>query len=620
MGADTYDFGGYATRNDIRCTDGRIIRKNAFIGNDGTTVPLVWQHNHDSPENVLGHGLLENRDDGVYVYGKFNNTKMGQEAKEIVQHGDITRLSIYANRLKEDNHNVVHGEIKEVSLVYAGANDGAYIDTISFSHADGSIVDEVIIYSGEDFSLDVSHADEKETTKVAETKTEDSKERTVQDVIDSMNEEQKNVLYYLVGNALDGGSDDDTDTNDEEDNSDDKVKHGDDDMKWNVFEGKDENTESLSHMEALKADTPAIFADAKRCGSLKESFLAHAQEAATNGKPGVDYGIKDLELFFPDYKMVPGEPNLISRDMEWVSTILNGVSKTPFSRIKSVNIDVTAKEARAMGYKKGTFKKEEVVLAAKRTTDPTTIYKKQKLDRDDILDMTNWGAVAFLKTEMRTMLNEEVARAILIGDGRAYLDQDKIPADKIRPIYYDERLYSIKVPLAKKKDDETEEALAMRFIDTVIRNRKKYKGSGNPTFYTSEDFLSTLLLVKDADGHYMYKSESELATVLRVSKIVTVPVMEDAAREIETNEATKYEGYTANKVYKLLGIIVNPKDYYVGHDRGGEITFFDDFDIDYNQQKYLMETRLSGALVKPYSAMVFELETDKDSPSFSAAG
>lgn len=607
MGADTYDFGGYATRNDIRCTDGRIIRKNAFIGNDGTTVPLVWQHNHDSPDNVLGHGLLENRDDGVYVYGKFNNTEMGQQAKEIVQHGDITRLSIYANRLKEDNHNVVHGEIKEVSLVYSGANDGAYIDTISFSHADGSIVDEAIIYSGDDLSLDVSHADDKkEETKVAEES--NSKGRTVQDVIDGMTDEQKNVLYYLVGNALEGGE------------SDDNVEHGDDDMKYNVFEGMDEEDVTLSHMEALEADTEAIFADAKRCGSLKESFLAHAKEAETNGVPGETYGIRDLELFFPDYKNVPGEPNVISRDMEWVSTILNGVSKTPFSRIKTMAIDITGKEARAMGYKKGTFKKEEVILASKRTTDPTTIYKKQKLDRDDILDTTTWDAVAYLKSEMRTMLNEEVARAILIGDGRAYLDADKIPADKIRPIYYDDRLFSIKIPVAKKDVEETDESLATRFIDIVIKNRKKYKGSGSPTFYTTEDFLSTLLLIKDADGHYMYKSEAELATVLRVSKIVTVPVMDGAAREIEKNEAQKFEGYTAGKVYNLLGIIVNPKDYYVGHDRGGEITFFDDFDIDYNQEKYLMETRLSGALVKPYSAMVFELETDTTSPSFGAEG
>lgn len=612
MGADTYDFGGYATRNDIRCTDGRIIRKNAFIGNDGTTVPLVWQHNHDSPDNVLGHGLLENREDGVYVYGKFNNTEMGQQAKEIVQHGDITRLSIYANRLKEDNHNVVHGEIKEVSLVYSGANDGAYIDTISFSHADGSIVDEAIIYSGDDFSLDVSHADDKkEETKVAEES--NTKGRTVQDVIDGMTDEQKNVLYYLVGNALEGGESDD----------DDNVEHGDDDMKYNVFEGGNyynEDDIALMHMDALANDTEAIFADAKRCGSLKESFLAHAKEAETNGVPGETYGIRDLELFFPDYKNVPGDPNVISRDMEWVSTILNGVSKTPFSRIKTMAIDITGKEARAMGYKKGTFKKEEVILASKRTTDPTTIYKKQKLDRDDILDTTTWDAVAYLKNEMRTMLNEEVARAILIGDGRAYLDADKIPADKIRPIYYDDRLFSIKVPVAKKGTEETDESLATRFIDIVIKNRKKYKGSGSPTFYTTEDFLSTLLLIKDADGHYMYKSESELATVLRVSKIVTVPVMDGAAREIEKNEAQKFEGYTAGKVYNLLGIIVNPKDYYVGHDKGGEITFFDDFDIDYNQEKYLMETRLSGALVKPYSAMVFELETDTQSPSFGAEG
>lgn len=614
MGADTYDFGGYATRNDIRCTDGRIIRKNAFIRNDGTTVPLVWQHNHDSPDNVLGHGLLENREDGVYVYGKFNNTEMGQQAKEIVQHGDITRLSIYANRLKEDNHNVVHGEIKEVSLVYSGANDGAYIDTISFSHADGSIVDEAIIYSGDDFSLDVSHADKKEETKVAEennTKTE-SKGRTVQDVIDGMTDEQKNVLYYLVGNALEGDSD--SDDKDEATHSD-----GDDDMKWNVFEGADEEEATLSHMEALEADTEAIFADAKRCGSLKESFLAHAQAAETNGKPGETYGIKDLEVFFPDYKMVPGEPNIVSRDMEWVSSILNGVTKTPFTRIKTVNIDITSDAARAMGYRKGRFKKEEVITTSKRTTDPTTIYKKQKLDRDDIIDM-DWNAAAYLKTEMRTMLNEEIARAILIGDGRPSMHEDKIPADKIRPIYYDDRFFSVKIPITfTEAETKDEQAKAVRFIDEVIRNRKKYKGSGNPTFFTTEDFLSSLLLIKDADGHYMYKSVNELATVLRVSNIVTVPVMDGAAREVEYHEADKFKEYETG-TYGLLGIIVNPKDYRVGNDRGGEITFFDDFDIDYNQQKYLIETRMSGALVKPYSALVFETKLSADTPSFGPNG
>lgn len=598
MSTETFDFGGYATRNDIRCTDGRIIRKDAFKKNDGTTVPLVWQHNHDSPSNVLGHGLLENREDGVYVYGKFNDTEMGQQAKELVKHGDMTRLSIYANRLKENNHNVIHGEIREVSLVYAGANDGAYIDTISFAHEDGSEIEEAIMYSGDDISLDISHAEEKEETKVA---TEEKKsDRTIQDVINGMTEEQKNVLYYLVGNALDGGIGD----------SDDNVEHGDDYMKYNVFDGMDDEDIALSHMEALEADTEVIFADAKRCGSLKESFLAHAD---TNGTPGTDYGITDLDIFLPDYRDVNGGPETVSREMDWVSVFMNATSKSPFSRIKTTAIDITDDKARALGYKKGTKKKEELFKAMKRTTDPTTIYKKNKIDRDDLADITGWDVVAYMKNEMKTMLDEEIARAGLIGDGREKTSDDHISQDHIRPIYLDTREFTrrVLVDFTGMEEDETKEVQFL--IDTIIKSRPLYKGSGNPIFFTTDQVLSAMLLLKDSMGHYIYKSENDLATTLRVSRIVTVPVMEGLEREFDSSvtdknvENTPYAGKTGKK-FVALGIYVNPKDYTWGMDRLGAVSFFDDFDIDYNQQKYLMETRRSGALKKMFSALVFEVE------------
>lgn len=582
MENNNYDFGGYATRNDVICTDGRTIRKNAFIENDGMTVPLVWQHNHDSPENVLGHGLLENREDGVYVYGKFNDTEMGRNAKELVKHGDMTRLSIYANRLKENNKNVIHGNIREVSLVYSGANDGAYIDTIAFSHSDSDSVDEAIIYSGDDLSMNVSHKDSEK-----ESKTMSEEKRTIQDVINGMTEEQKNVLYYMVEQAL-------------EKNNPDDIKHGDDNMKYNIFEGKDDS-EVISHMEALKSDTKAIFADAKRCGSLRDSFIAHAESGSTDTTPS--YGIEDLEVFFPDYKNVSGEPNVISRDMEWVGEFLGKVKKTPFSRIKTLNVDITGEDARALGYKKGKYKKEEVVLASKRTTDPTTIYKKQKFDRDDIIDITDWNVVSFIKGEMRTMLNEETARAMLLGDGRSASDDDHIDHMKIRSIYEDHPLFTARVSVGLDSSDPSSHGAA--FIDRVIETRKKYKGSGTPTLFTTEDFLAKLRLIKDDIGHYLYKSVTELETVLRVSKIVTVPVMDDI-KKIADSEMAKLEGYELGTTYNLIAILVNPMDYRAGADKGGEINFFDDFDIDYNQQKYLIETRMSGALVKPHSAIVYE--------------
>lgn len=597
-----YDFGGYATRNDIRCSDGRTIRKNAFKDDDNEIIPLVWQHNHDSPENVLGHGLLENREDGVYVYGKFNDTPMGKTAKELVTHGDITRLSIFANRLKENGSDVLHGKIREVSLVFSGANDGAYIDTISFSHEDGSETTEAIIYSGEDISLEVEHSKDLDYEGVKMDKKEEKKEedRTIQDVIDGMTDEERDVLYYLVGNAL-------------ENSEDENVKHGDDFMKYNVFDGNDNKDATLSHMEALKTDSVAIFADAKRCGSLKDSFLAHSGNNDPNGGiSGVDYGIKDLNAFFSDYKDVNGGPETISRDMEWVSVFMNGSSKSPFGRIKTTAIDLTDDKARALGYKKGTKKHDELVKAMKRTTDPTTVYKKSRIDRDDLVDITDWDVVAYMKNEINIMLDEELARAALTGDGRSTSDDDHIPSNYIRPIYLDSREFTRRVLIDYGVNTKSDDKAAL-LIDTIIRSRKLYKGSGNPILFTTDDVLSDMLLMKDTTGQYIYKSVNELATTLRVSRIVTVPVMEGLKRDFDATyidkdvKGTPYEGKNSSK-FDALAIYVNPKDYVWGMDKLGQVNFFDDFDIDYNQQKYLMEVRRSGALKKMFSAIVFETE------------
>lgn len=626
-----YDFGGYATRNDIRCTDGRTIRKNAFKDNNGQIVPLVWQHNHDSPENVLGHGLLENRDDGVYVYGTFNDSEAGRQAKELVQHGDITRLSIYANRLKENDHNVVHGNIREVSLVFAGANDGAYIDKVAFQHSDDSDPDEAIIYSGEDFqkdvSLDIFHSEDgpadakaeeakKEEPKVAE------KERTIGDVVDEMTDEQRKVLEYLVGVAASGGAEGAADEDEEDEGSAKHYDYGDDEMKYNVFE-EDNKSNTLMHKEDIKELESAIFADARRCGSLKESYLAHAEATGLDtegfGTDDQKYGIQNIDIFFPEVKNLSNEPNMIQRDAEWVSTFMNGTKKSPFSRIKVTNIDITKEAARALGYTRGKRKKEEVILALKRTTEPTTIYKKQGIDHQDLIDITDFRVVDLMKREMRAMLNEEVARAALIGDGRNPDSDDKIDETKIRPIVTDDETYSVKVPIVTS---DKEPATASDIIDTIIRSRKFYKGSGNPIMFTTEDVLADLLLTKDDIGHYLYKSVSELATVLRVKDIVTVPVLENCQRKITGTEAVagQIELYkkatswpnSAEVASEVIAIIVNPADYTFGSDNGSDIEYFDDFDIDFNQHKYLMETRCSGSLTKPFSALVIEKVKLKD--------
>lgn len=572
---ESYDFSGWATRNNLKCSDGRTILKDAFKHNDGQTVPLVWNHQHNDPLNVLGHAYLKNCPDGVYAYGKFNDTEAGQNAKLLVQHGDVNQLSIYANQLKQQGGSVLHGSIREVSLVLAGANPGAFIDSV-IQHGDGSD-EEAVIYTGEDISLYHSddNKEEKETIDMA------NEERTVADVFDEMTDEQKTVVYALIGQALeDAGVEDDEDYEDYEDDD-----EGDDDMKHNVFDTDEmQNENVLSH-----SDMEMIIADGKRYGSLKESFLAHAGDDAT-----VAYGIDNIDYLFPEAVNLNKTPEFIKRDTGWVSKVMSGVHHTPFSRIKSQFADITADAARAKGYIKGNLKKEEVFSLLKRITTPTTIYKKQKLDRDDIVDIKDFDVIAWLKAEMRLMLDEEIARAILIGDGRLGSDEDKINESNIRPIVSDEELFTIQAPV-KVAAGATDADKAKTFINTVIKSRKDYKGSGSPTLYTTEDVITDILLLEDQIGHKLYKSVAEVATALRVKEIVTVEVM---------------EGVKGKNGGDLMGIIVNLTDYNVGADKGGAVNMFDDFDIDYNAQKYLIETRCSGALVKPFSAIALELATE----------
>lgn len=576
-----YDFSGWATKNNIRCSDGRTILRDAFKHNDGQTVPLVWNHQHNESANVLGHAVLENREEGVYAYCTFNDTEAGKNAKLLVEHGDVTALSIYANQLKQNGSNVMHGTIREVSLVLAGANPGAFIDSI-IRHGE-FCEDEAVIYTGENLSLE--HADQKPSDKEdkageddkGDGKVEGNKQKTIKDVVDSMSEEQKNVLYALVGQALEGKEM--AQSAIEENNN--IEDGGEQEMKHNVFEGKETNNKDVLSHDAMET----IFKDAKRYGSLKESFLAHAE----------NYGIKDIEWLFPDAKNVNMPPDFIKRDDSYVQKVMRGVHHVPFSRIKSMHADITADQARAKGYIKGKLKKEEVFTLLKRTTSPTTIYKKQKLDRDDVVDITDFDVVAWLKMEMRMMLDEEIARAILVGDGRLSSDDDKINEMCIRPIATDADLYCVKAPVTVASA-ATEDEIAKAFIRTVIKSRKEYKGSGSPTLFTTEDVLTNCLLLEDKNGRIIYDTVEKLATALRVKEIVTVEVMEGAKTKVEEQEKP------------LMALMVNLVDYYVGADKGGAVNMFDDFDIDYNQQKYLMETRCSGALVKPYSAIAVALD------------
>ena len=610
-----YDFCGWASKNDLLCSDGRTIRRGAFAGDDGKKVPIVYQHQHTNINNVLGHAILENRDEGMYAYCYLNQNDNGKMAKELIRHGDICAMSIYANKLKQIGNDVIHGEIKEVSLVHAAANPGAAIESVVLEHSDGSTEEEAIIYSGEDTQYEIlSHADTSTQTstdktvndilngmseakknvlyymlaKVSETDEEAENDdtiedsdirhadvsggRTIQDIFDTFTPDEKKVAFFLIGKAIEeSGSMEQSDIPNIDDESEENET-----MKHNVFENNqvDNDETVLSH-----AEIEEIFRDTKQYGTLKNSALAH--------------GVTNIEYLFPDAKTVTPTPELIKRNDDWVSKVMGSVHRTPFSRIKSSAANLTEDDARAKGYMKGKLKKDEVFSLLKRTTEPTTIYKKQKLDRDDVVDITDFDVVAWIKSEMRMMLNEEIARAILIGDGRLTSSDDKIPEDHIRPVAFDSELYTVPIEVtvaAQATDDDKAKAI----IRSIIKGRKEYKGSGNPVMYTTEDVLTDMLLMEDKMGRVVYDSVTKLATALRVSEIVTVPVM---------------EGLKDSEGNAVIAVIVNLADYNVGADRGGEVNMFDDFDIDYNAMKYLIETRCSGALTKPYSALAVKLKT-----------
>ena len=636
MAPKNYDFCGWVTKNDLRCSDGRTIHKDSFAHQDGAKVPLVWNHNHDSVSEVLGYTILENRPEGVYGYSYCNDTEKGQTAKMLVSHGDIDSYSIFANHLKQVGSTVHHGDIKEVSLVFSPANPGAYIENIAIAHGDDAEEDCANIYTGE--PLEMYHSDDYDEEMFhAES---DEGGETVGDVLATLNEDQKKAVAYLLGavaseseqdyedevehsdedyDEYDEESDEDYDEYDEEsdekdyededyEESDEELEHsdfyeGEDDMKTNVFDAQTETTHGyLSH-----SDIQSIFDEAKSGRrTLKESFEDHMSELAhADGDSGIeystdvqDYGVSDPSFLFPEARALNNPPDWIKRDTDWVATVMNGTKHTPFSRIKSVYANITADEARAKGYIKGNRKTEEVFTLLKRTTTPQTIYKKQKLDRDDIIDITDFDVVRWIKGEMRIMLDEELARAILVGDGRLSSSDDHISEEHIRPIWKDDSLFTIRKTVNKEAVDPSDPdaapaKMAKAFIKAAIRARKDYKGSGNPTLFTTEDWLTEMLLLEDGIGHPLYKTEQELATKLRVSKIVAVPVLENLS-------------YNSKD---LMGIIVNLSDYNVGADKGGEVNMFDDFDIDFNQYKYLIETRCSGALIKPYSAIVIEAAT-----------
>ena len=611
---EDYDFGGWATRNDLLCSDGRVIRKDAFMHDDGHTVPLVWNHSHNEPSNVLGHALLENREEGVYAYGKFNDTEMGKTAKNLVMHGDITALSIYANKLKQQGSNVLHGAIREVSLVLAGANPGAYIESI-ISHGEES-EEEAVIFTGENILLhdDIIHADTsskkkddtaKEGASVAEetktenrnneTKKEESKEKTIQDVYNTMNEDQKTVLHAMVGLALE-----ETDEDDE-----DEVEHsegGNNSMKHNVFDMDEQNTEGvLTH-----ADQTEILKLAKTTsvGSLRD-----AMEIYTAQEQRLAHGIDDIETLFPDYKDVrPGAPEMVTRDLTWVDGVMAGVNKVPFHRIRTRQADVRGNDLRAFGYQKGKFKQQPGnIKLLKRTTDPQTVYRKDALHRDDIIDITDFDIVEYQYQVMRQNLNEELAMAIMIGDGREEGDEMKIYEDKIRPIWTDDDLYTIHYDVdiegmkSALQGSETSQHFGENYIyaEAIIQSalyaREKYKGSGSLEFYCTPHVLNVMLLARDLNGRRIYSSVNDLAAALNVTRIHTAEQFENKTRTA-----------AGSKTKKLLGLFVNLKDYSVGSVRGGKITRFNQFDIDFNQEKYLIETRLSGALTRVYSAIALE--------------
>lgn len=581
-----YDFSGWATRNNIECSDGRTIMKDAFKDNDGQKVPLVWNHQHDDPNEVLGHALLENRDEGVYAYCKFNDTESGQTAKSLVLNGDVDKLSIYANKLKSNMNQVIHGCIREVSLVLAGANPGAYIDSVVV-HADGAEDEEEgTIYTDEQISVNVEHSEkkseEKEEKKMndnpemkhAETETG---EKTVQEVFDTLTEEQKEVVYAIIGEAVEEAKNDAGDEDEGE-------EEGEENMKHNVFDNDNNREDVLAHSEFVKS----AIADAKKYGSMRESFIAHAEEA------GLEWNANnDFSPLFPDATNINREPVMVEKDNSWVAKVMAQVKHSPFSRVKNTLGRMDETTARAKGYIKGSKKANIQMAVLNRVTTPTTVYIKNDIDRDDVIDITDFDVVAWQKKEMRKQLDKELALAMLLGDGRDVSDQYKINEQNIRPVVSDDDLYTIKYTVKEGVDYKNagtshseNDSLAKGIIRAALKARKEYKGSGRPTFYTTEDCLTDMLLIEDQNGRVIYDSIDKLATALRVNEIVTIPEMESRK--------------------DIYGIIVNLNDYTAGADKGGSVNMFDDFDIDYNQMKYLMETRMSGALTQPYSAIVLK--------------
>lgn len=600
--SEKYDFSGWATRNNIKCSDGRTILKDAFKENDGQKVPLVWNHQHNAPDEVLGHAVLENRNEGVYAYCKFNDTEAGQTAKSLVNNGDIDKLSIYANKLKTHMNNVMHGCIREVSLVLAGANPGAYIDTIISHSEDSDSCEEGIIYTDEQIDI-IQHSDSNENTtnkekeepnmgekqeqKDKEQKDKEQKEeKTIEEIFKGMTEEQQNAVYAIAGAVLEEQEQKkNKDNKKDEENEEYKEDGGEKDMKHNVFDN-DENNEVLQHSEILAS----ALADAKKYGSLKDSIIEHA--AIEN--------ITDIGKLFPDATELYKEPKMIEKDNSWVAKVMNKVKHTPFSRVKTTFGRLTEDEARAKGYIKGNKKTDIKMAALNRVTTPTTVYIKNEIDRDDVIDITNFDVVAWQKREMRKQLDKELARAILLGDGRTVSDVNKINEQNIRPIVLDDDLYTIKYEITEGRDYKqtnnsvsTNDSFTKGIIRAAVRSRKDYRGSGSPTFFTTEDYLTDMLLIEDQNGRRIYESIQSLALALRVDEIVTIPEMEQ-------------------ETYKdIIGVIVNLADYTAGADKGGAVSMFDDFDIDYNQMKYLIETRMSGALTVPYSAIVLKKKKDE---------
>lgn len=621
---NNYDFGGWATKNNIECSDGRTIMKDAFKQNDGQKVPLVWNHQHNDPSEVLGHALLENRADGVYAYCKFNDTESGQTAKSLVLNGDVDKLSIYANKLKTKMNNVMHGCIREVSLVLAGANPGAYIDSV-IAHGEDSDEEAIIYNDGEisldneeDKSEDIQHNDESDDTKKEkedsskmedEVKKDDQEkenkqdEKTFKDVFETLNEEQKEAVYAIVGQALSHNDEnDDEDSEDEESDEENKEDGGEEIMKHNVFNNDSNNDEVLQHSEIMAE----AIRDAKKYGSMRDSVLAHAEEAgltdaqtnrAINNITKWDGTGSAIDLLFPEATELYREPRMIEKDNSWVAKVMNAAKHTPFSRVKTTFGRMNEETARAKGYIKGNKKANIALAVLNRVTTPTTVYIKNEIDRDDVIDITDFDVVAWQKREMRKQLDKELALAMLLGDGRDVSDANKINEQNIRPVISDDDMYTIKYTVTKGKDYTQEgnsysdnDSRTKGIIRAAIRARKDYKGSGTPTFFTTEDVVTDMLLIEDQNGRRIYNSIQELATALRCKEIVTIPEMEAEA-------------------YKdVYGVIVNMNDYTAGADKGGSVNMFDDFDIDYNQMKYLIETRMSGALTVPYSAIVLKKE------------